>query len=205
MTSQSAPREDSPLRVFLIAALRRPGQIGAVAPSSSRLAGVLASVVPRDGAPIVVELGPGSGAVSEAIAHRLPPGARHLAVEVDSELAAYLRAARPSMEVIEGDAVHLAELLAERGVHWVDAVVSGLPWALFGAATQEAILSQVARLLAPGGVFTTFAYLHGTVLARARHFREMLRTMFDEVLVTSTVWRNVPPAFAYVCRRPRVR
>ena len=197
-------QKQNPRRVFLAAALRRPAQIGAVAPSSPRLANLLASVVPREGAPVVVELGPGTGAVSDAIARRLPPDARHLAVEVDTELAAYLRATRPSLEVVEGDAAQLNTLLAERGVQAADAVVSGLPWALFGATTQKTIMSQVAQLIGPAGVFTTFAYVHGTVLARARQFRDTLREMFDEVLVTSTVWRNLPPAFAYVCRRPTV-
>ena len=33
-------------------------------------------------------------------------------------------------------------------------------------------------------------------------FWARLRGAFEEVLVSSTVWRNVPPAFVYVCRRP---
>jgi phosphatidylethanolamine/phosphatidyl-N-methylethanolamine N-methyltransferase len=40
-------------------------------------------------------------------------------------------------------------------------------------------------------------------LGAARRFRQTLRGAFDEVLVSATVWRNVPPAFVYVCRRPR--
>ena len=40
-------------------------------------------------------------------------------------------------------------------------------------------------------------------LSAARRFRRTLRVTFEEVLVTATVWRNMPPAFVYVCRRPR--
>ncbi|HVL85041.1 MAG TPA: SAM-dependent methyltransferase [Pseudonocardia sp.] len=188
--------------MFLAAAVRRPATIGAIAPSSPRLSALLASVVPRSGTPVVVELGPGTGSVSAAIAHRLPPGGRHLAVELDAELAAFLRAGRPTVEVIEGDAARLGDLLAAREVTAVDAVVSGLPWALFGQGAQESILGQVAGVIGPTGAFTTFAYLHGMPLAAARRFRRTLRTAFDEVLVSATVWRNLPPAFVYVCRRP---
>jgi len=81
--------------------LRRPGQIGAVAPSSPTLAGLLAEVVPRSGTPVVVELGPGTGAVTTAIDVRLPPGARHLAVELDPRMAGFLRQAHPGLEVVE--------------------------------------------------------------------------------------------------------
>lgn len=201
MTSDPTGR-GSARRAFLGAALRSPATIGAVAPSSPRLGGLLASVVPRSGEPVVVELGPGTGSVSAIISRLLPPGARHLAVELDGELARYLRATRPGVEVIEGDATRLGALLAERGVTRVDAVVSGLPWALFDTATQASILREVARVVGPTGAFTTFAYLHGIPLTAARRFRATLRETFDEVVVSATVWRNLPPAFGYVCRRP---
>lgn len=176
--------------------------MGAVVPSSPRLARVLASVVPRTGDPVVVELGPGTGAVSEAIAERLPPGGRHLAVELDPDMVAFLRRTRPSLDVVPGDARRLGELLAGRGLDRADAVICGLPWALFDPATQESILGEISRAIGGTGAFTTFAYLHGMSLAAARRFRATLRLTFDEVVVSATVWRNVPPAFVYVCRRP---
>lgn len=187
---------------FLAAAVRNPGQIGAVTPSSAQLAALLAAVVPRAGTPVVVELGPGTGAVSAAIGERLPPGARHLAVEVDPVMTGYLRRTRPGLEVIEGDVTGLGALLVERDCSHVDVIVSGLPWALFDRATQRSVLGQVATAIGPSGVFASFGYLHATQMAAARRFRATLDEMFDEVVVTRTVWRNVPPAFAYVCRRP---
>jgi phospholipid N-methyltransferase len=39
-------------------------------------------------------------------------------------------------------------------------------------------------------------------LAAARRFRAALRATFEEVVISATVWRNLPPAFVYVCRRP---
>ena len=191
-------------RAFFAAVLRKPGQIGAVAPSSPSLAGVIASVVPTAGAPVVVELGPGTGAVTTAIDARLNPGARHLAVELDPRMAGFLRQAHPGLEVVEGDAAKLQSLLEERGVEHADAVVSGLPWALFDDVTQASILSQVAAVIGPDGVFATFAYRHGMALAAARRFRRTLHATFAEVQLTPTVWRNMPPAFVYVCRHPRM-
>jgi len=191
-------------RAFFAAVLRKPGQIGAVAPSSPSLAGVIASVVPTAGAPVVVELGPGTGAVTTAIDDRLDPGARHLAVELDPRMAGFLRQAHPGLEVVEGDAAKLQSLLEERGVEHADAVVSGLPWALFDDVTQASILSQVADVIGPDGVFATFAYRHGMALAAARRFRRTLHATFAEVQLTPTVWRNMPPAFVYVCRHPRM-
>jgi phosphatidylethanolamine/phosphatidyl-N-methylethanolamine N-methyltransferase len=191
-------------RAFLAAALRRPGSMGAVAPSSRRLASVLASVVPTTGRPVVVELGPGTGAVSAVIAERLPAGGRHLAVELDPRMVAYLQATLPGLEVVQGNAAHLRALLAERSIERADAVICGLPWALFDDATQAELLSGISAAVGPTGAFTTFAYLHGMTLAAARRFRASLRATFDEVMISATVWRNLPPAFVYVCRRPLV-
>lgn len=189
-------------QTFLSAALRRPATIGAVAPSSTGLADLLAAVTPTTGQPVVVELGPGTGTVSEAIQRRLPSGARHVAVEIDAAMVSYLRSAYPSLEVAHGDAADLTGILAGRGVTRADAVVSGLPWSLFRPARQREIVDHVAALLAPGAAFTTFAYRHAGAMAGARGFHRLLHATFDEVIVSHTVWWNMPPARIYVCRRP---
>lgn len=182
--------------------MREPGTVGAVLPSSPILAREMAAVVPRSGSPVVVELGPGTGALSEAISRRLPENGRHIAVEVDPGMVEHLRSASPWLEVIEGDAMRLGQLLGDAGVTSVDAVVSGLPWSIFSAESQTGILSEVGGVLAPGGGFTTIAYAHALGMSGARLFRSRLGRAFDEVITTRTVWRNVPPARVYVCRRP---
>jgi phosphatidylethanolamine/phosphatidyl-N-methylethanolamine N-methyltransferase len=50
-------------------------------------------------------------------------------------------------------------------------------------------------------VFSTFAYLQGLVLPNARALRERLDAEFSNVTRSPIVWRNLPPAFVYVCRR----
>jgi phospholipid N-methyltransferase len=191
------------LKAFLSSAVRSPSVIGAVAPSGTALSDLLASVAPDHGEPVVVELGPGTGVVSAALRRRLPSGARHIAVEIDPGMVEHLRRTRPWLEVVQGDALNLQKLLADAGVDHVDAVVSGLPWTLFAHDAQLGIIEQVTRVLAPGAMFTTFAYSHVTRMPTQRRFRGVLEQAFQEVRVTPTVWRNLPPALAYQCRYPR--
>jgi phospholipid N-methyltransferase len=190
------------LLVFLAAALRSPATVGAVAPSSSHLAARLAAVVPSIGDPVVLELGAGTGAVTSAIELRLCGRGRHLAVEIDAALANYLRAEHPDVEVLVGDAAEVDQLLAGHQVSAVDVVVSALPWSLIDVGAQRTIVTTTARSLRPGGCFTTFVGLHTLTMSRTRRFRALLDEVFDEVLPTRTIWRNLPPAVAYVCRRP---
>lgn len=190
------------LRAFLSAAARGPSTVGAIAPSSPALAQALASVVPSTGTPTVVELGPGTGPASTAIQARLPRAGTHLAIELDAQLVDYLAKTQPNVDVVHGDAGALPQVLEQRGVSSVDAVISGLPWSLFSADEQHRILDSVGSALAPGGVFTTFGYVHAAALRGARRFHSVLLERFDEVLSSKVVWRNMPPARTFVCRRP---
>ena len=190
------------LRAFLAAWVRNPVSMGAIAPSSRGLAELLASVVPSAGAPMVVELGSGTGAITNAIERRLPAGATHIAVDANPAMVAYLRQRCPGVDAVVGDAAELGAVLEQRSITGVDAVVSGLPWALFTPTAQGNVLREIANALGPVGVFATFAYSVARPLPSAQRFRRRLQSNFNEVVRTKTVWANLPPAFGYLCRQP---
>lgn len=190
-------------RAFLVSAVRDPATIGAIAPSSPALGRLLASVVPSSGEPVVVELGPGTGPVSAAIRERMPEHGQQLAVELDPALVEHLQRTKPWLRVLTGDAGDLCALLAEAEISTVDAMVTSLPWTLFPTEQQGRILDQISQVLTPDGAFTAFTYLQALPMRRARTFRQLLHFYFDEVITTRIVWRNLPPAVTYVCRRPQ--
>ena len=66
---------------------------------------------------------------------------------------------------------------------------------------QERAFGHVSRFLVKDGLFITFAYLQGLVMPGAQVLRKRLGTMFSKVSRTRIIWGNVPPAFAYVCRK----
>ena len=105
------------------------------------------------------------------------------------------------VEIIEGNASELVSILREKGIEQVDIVVSGLPWASFPDQLQDEILSEVSRSLSSGGRFVTFAYGGIHLFPKARAFRQRLDKLFQDVERTPIAWRNLPPAFAYHCRR----
>jgi phosphatidylethanolamine/phosphatidyl-N-methylethanolamine N-methyltransferase len=190
--------------MFLREFLRHPLRTGAVGPSSRRLAHQMTLGLPEQGTPVVVELGPGTGAFTGVIQERLAGRGRHLAVELNPRFAEHLEARFPDLEVEVGDAADLPRLQERRGVDGVDLVVSGLPWTLIPAVRQRAILGGASEVLTPEGVFTTFAYVHAMPSGPARRFRRLLEDQFEEVLLGRTIWANLPPALVYHCRRPRV-
>jgi phospholipid N-methyltransferase len=189
--------------LFLGQFLRAPTSIGAIAPSSQRLAAAVCAPLPERGEPTVVELGPGTGPFTQEIQRRLAGRGHHLAVELNEPMAKILAERFPKVDVVQGDAAELPRLLTERGLHQADVVVSGLPWAAFPGELQRGLLSAVTSVMNPSGAFTTFSYIHAIPLARARRFRALLANRFEEVVAGRTVWRNAPPAFVFHARRPR--
>lgn len=127
-----------------------------------------------------------------------------MAVEINPRLADFLATRNPGVDVVADDAARLPELLRERGLSKADAIVSGLPWASFSAETQGRLLDAVTAIMGPHTAFTTFAYSFAKRLPPARRFRKRLIDTFEEVVTGRTVWGNVPPAFVYHTRRPRL-
>ncbi|WP_431914516.1 class I SAM-dependent methyltransferase [Nonomuraea jabiensis] len=187
---------------FFLEFVRDPMTVGAVAPSGPALATVATAAVPSTGSPVVVELGPGTGSFTAAIQRRLAGRGRHIAVEVNARFAQKLAALHPEVDVVHADAADLATVLAQRGLRQADVVVSGLPWAAFPDNQQRDVLSSVVATLSPHGVFTTFAYVHARWAPPARRLLRSMRSRFDEVVISRTVWANLPPALVYYCRRP---
>lgn len=196
--------------MFLREFARDPLHTAAVAPSSAALAAAmtapLLTSLPVTGGPVVVELGPGTGSFTTAIQERLGGRGRHLAVERNPGWARLLAQRHPGVEVVCADARELPELLVERGISSVDAVVSGLPWVAYVPGPDgRGLPAVITDGLAPTGVFTQFAYSMTRWAPPARRQLADLRRHFAEVAISRTVWRNLPPAVVYQARRPRAR
>lgn len=77
-------------------------------------------------------------------------------------------------------------------------VVSGLPWAAFGAGHQGDLLSPaLSPALSPSRAFATFAYVHARWALPAGRLLRSLRERFDEMVIGRTVRANLPPALVY--------
>ena len=182
---------------FLAEFLRNPFSVGSVAPSSRWLAARMVREARLAGAGTVVELGPGTGAITRAIVRELDAGTRFLAIESNEAFAAALVSGFPRARVLNDTAERLPELLAAAGCPSADCILSSLPFAAFPRALQDRLLDAVVRGLAPGGRFVTYAYIPAAWLATGRSLRRLLASRFPRLEATPVVWRNLPPAFVY--------
>jgi phosphatidylethanolamine/phosphatidyl-N-methylethanolamine N-methyltransferase len=186
---------------FIKAFATNPTRVGAIAPSSQQLAKTMTGWLDWKNLETVVEFGPGTGVFTEHILNQVSPSQKFFAIEINPTLVAGLRERFPALTVYEGSVEAVEQYCAEQDIAQIDAIVCGLPWAAFSDEMQSQFLESMLRMLKPGGQFTTFAYLQGLLLPAGQRFKHKLREHFSEVALSRTVWRNLPPAFAYRCRR----
>lgn len=173
--------------------LRSPFEIGAVAASSGPLARAMARQVNPSRPGLVVELGGGTGAITEALLRRGVAPNRLVIVERHPRLHSLLRKRFPEATVIQGDAAHLRQLLAGHGLHGVRAVVSGLPLLAMAEAQQKAIVDSAMDVLSPGGRLIQFSY--GPACPVPQKLRNQLGVRARSV--ANILW-NLPPARVWV-------
>jgi len=186
---------------FLRRFARQPARVGAVAPSSRELVATMVESIDWEWARYVVEFGPGTGVFTAEILRSLHNQADFFAIERCATFAAATRRRCPSATVYEACAADVHALCNQHGMPQVDAVISGLPWASLTTRLQTEILDSLLQVLSPQGQFATFAYCQGVMLPSGRKFADLLHQHFSQVQKSRIVWRNVPPAFVYRCRR----
>ena len=200
--SESALRPAPPLEDlrFFARWLRRPGRIGAVVPSSEALAKALAEQVDAQAPGVVVELGPGTGSVTQALFAAGVPEDGLVAIEREAPFCALLAKRFPNLRVVQGDACELEALLVREGIGPVKAVVSSLPLIGFSMRDQRQIMGQVFSVLDPGGVLIQYTYgLWSPLPAALRAELGIKGGRTDWVLA------NLPPAAVWRFRRKETR
>ena len=181
--------------LFLREWLANPLRTGAVAPSSPKLAAAMARWLPTDPDSYVLELGPGTGAVTEALMEHGLREDRLVAIEHNPKLATLLRHRFPRALVISGDAWEMDDLLRERHqpIEKVGAVISSLPLLNFPAEKAEELAEKIRSVLEDEGTWVQYSYHIGK--GRPRGSSQF------QLLASKIIWMNLPPARVHVFQK----
>jgi len=174
--------------------IAEPGQVGSVTPSSRFLCEIMLRPINWEKTRFIFELGPGTGAFTQAIYQRMRRGTRYVLVERDPKFRALLHSRFPDLPIRE-DATRMSQYLEEWHGEKADVIVSGLPFANFQQKQRNVILDEVQSVLAPGGLFIAFQY--------SLQLRSELLSRFPSVKIDFTLL-NIPPAFIYICQNKGV-
>ncbi len=177
---------------FIRTWMEKPISTGAVMPSSRALARAMARYVDPNSTGPVIELGPGTGPVTEALVRHGVDPARLVLVEFNPDFCRLLRTRYPAATVVQGDAYRLRRLLENYVDEPAAAVVSGLPLVTKPLRTRLRLISDAMTLLAEGAPFVQFTY---AMLPPIPKELSGIRAEASEL-----IWMNLPPARVWVYR-----
>jgi len=178
---------------FIRSWIERPLSIGAVTPSGKVLARTMARYVDPDSTGPVVELGPGTGPITEALVAAGVEPSRLVLVEFDPTFCRILRSRYPDATLVQGDAYSLRRLLETLLIQPAAAVVSGLPLITKPLKMRLRLLRDAFDLMLPGAPFVQFTY------SVAAPVPKRLGGFTAEA--SERIWLNIPPARVWVYRK----
>lgn len=182
------------LALFLKQAVLQPKQTSSLVPSSRALAAAMAAHVGPHTGP-VVEFGPGTGIITDAILSRGVLPADLTLFEMNPVFAKTLNARFPGVTIHTTGAQAAPTLMAAT----IGAVISGLPLLSMPRDLRREIVAAAFDVLRPGGSFIQFTYGHKAPLSS-----EGLASLGLRATRAKKVWGNFPPAQVYVLERAAI-
>ncbi len=176
--------------LFIKRWIKHPLRLGAIAPSSKSLGRLISRNVAVLEDRFIVELGAGTGTITRRLLEAGVPKDRLFVVELDPELCAFLKRAHPDLNIIQGDASKLAEILPSEVLGKVSTIVSGMPVSTMPFELQRKIIQACFDVLEPStGEFIQYSYhLHSPLPAKK------LEIIAQKI---GRTFRNLPPAYLW--------
>jgi phosphatidylethanolamine/phosphatidyl-N-methylethanolamine N-methyltransferase len=144
----------------------------------------------------IIELGPGTGPVTEALLERGVAQERLILVEYDTSFCKLLARRFPRAQIVHGDAYRLAETMRPVLQEPAGCIVSSLPLLTRPERGRLNLLRDAFELMQPEGAFIQFTYgLTSPVPLTSRMSGLRFRAE-----ASHSVWLNLPPARVWVYR-----
>lgn len=179
---------------FIIEYLKSPRTVGAVAPSSKKLAEKMACDIDYENAKCIVEYGPGTGVFTERLVKKIKEHTLLMLIEYNEEFCRQLKekySNYSNVVVVNDSAENIDKYLKEYNIKEVDYVVSGLPFASLPQNMSNRILKKTKDILKKNGLFITFQY---TLLKKG-----YIGSYFKDISLERVIF-NLPPAYVLKCQ-----
>jgi len=179
---------------FIKQYLKNPKTVGAVAPSSEKLAYKMIEDINFLNASCIIEYGPGTGVFTEKILNKKKDSTIFIAIEYNKEFYEILKdkfKEENNFILVNDSAENLKEYIHKYNIDKIDYVISGLPFTSLPDSMGHKILSATKEILGTKGEFITFQY----TLFKMKLFKDYFRN-----IKRKRVFLNLPPAHVLKCK-----
>lgn len=178
---------------FLKGWLQEPGQVGSVKPTGKATARAMASYVPVDSDLPVLELGPGTGVVTDALLKRGVAPEKIVSIEYSTNFFEYLTRTYPKVNFIQGDAFQVKSLLEDKPWQKFSTVIGAIPLLNVPKPKRAELIEACLELMPPGGAFVQITY-------GMRPPTPGVSGSYS-VEATERILKNIPPAKLFIYRK----
>ncbi len=184
----------SELRAFFKALITNPKEVSAIFPASKFLARAVIEEADIGSESKILELGPGSGAITKILLPEITQKKNYWGVDINSKMINFLQNKFPGFQFGVGSAAHLKNIIGDQKF---DSVISSLPWSVIDETTQRQILDSLFDMMATKSSLVTYVYFQAVNFKKTKHFLELARSRFAKVEKKKLVVLNLPPAFVF--------
>ncbi|WP_369048199.1 class I SAM-dependent methyltransferase [Tenacibaculum sp. UWU-22] len=178
---------------FFKEAVKNYKTLGTVVPSSRYLAERMLKSIDFSNEIVIVELGPGNGAITHKILKNLSPKSTLICFEINDVFYNELvKIKNEQLIVLKASAEKITTELQKLGIAKTNYVISSLPLTILPKELSTTILEQCYKSLKADGLFIQYQY-------NLSYYRR-LKSVFKTVLLDFEPL-NFPPAFVYRCKK----
>ena len=168
--------------------------MGTLIPSSRFLSKRMLRDIDFSNTDVIVELGPGNGAITKYIIENLSPKARLICFEINHNFYSQLKEQRhPQLIVLNISAEKIADELKKLNINKVNCIISSLPLTIIPEEVSDEILEKSFDVLEENGTFIQYQY--------SLSYFKKLKKVFKESILLEFEPLNIPPAFIYRCKK----
>lgn len=179
---------------FFRVAVKNLKTSGTITPSSRYLAKKMLSKIDFSSANVLVELGPGNGAITRKILHKLHKDATLVCFEINDVFYQQLKKIdHPQLVVLNASAEDIVEELQKLGYQKSCHIVSSLPLTIIPDDISDTILKNSFSSLESNGTFIQYQY-------SLTYFKKLKKVFKDAISLDFEIL-NIPPAFIYRCKK----
>ena len=179
---------------FLKEALKNINTLGTITPSSRFLSKRMLREINFSKAEVIVELGPGNGAITKHILENLSPKSILICFEINDNFYRQLKQIQhPQLIVLKASAEKITDELKKLNFHQVNYIISSLPLTIIPDKISDKILEKSFEVLEENGSFIQYQY--------SLSYFKKLKSVFKESISLEFEPLNIPPAFIYRCKK----
>ncbi|WP_298782035.1 rRNA adenine N-6-methyltransferase family protein [uncultured Polaribacter sp.] len=179
---------------FLKEAIKNLKTLGTITPSSRFLSKKMLKGINFSEADVLVELGPGNGAITKYILEKLSPKAILICFEINDSFYNQLQDLQhPQLVILKKSAENIEEELKKLKLHKANHIISSVPLTIIPDEISAKILQESYKTLNINGTFIQYQY-------SLTYFKK-LKNVFKDSISLGFEPLNIPPAFIYRCKK----